>query len=76
MSIERKLGVEFIGTFFLVFTVGMASATAGVLALVDRNWLERATRPAAEISQRDRHGLESTLNLAAWMDLHHPRLAL
>ena len=32
MRIERKLGVEFIGTFFLVFTVGMAVATAGRLA--------------------------------------------
>jgi aquaporin Z len=32
MTIERKLGVEFIGTFFLVFTVGMAVATAGALA--------------------------------------------
>jgi aquaporin Z len=32
MTIERKLVVEFIGTFFLVFTVGMAVATAGVLA--------------------------------------------
>ena len=28
----RKLGVEFIGTFFLVLTVGMAVATAGSLA--------------------------------------------
>jgi aquaporin Z len=32
MTIERKAGVEFIGTFFLVFTVGMAVATAGTLA--------------------------------------------
>jgi aquaporin Z len=32
MSTGRKLGVEFIGTFFLVFTVGMAVATAGRLA--------------------------------------------
>jgi aquaporin Z len=32
MRIENKLGVEFIGTFFLVFTIGMASATAGALA--------------------------------------------
>jgi aquaporin Z len=32
MTIERKLVVELIGTFFLVFTVGMAVATAGVLA--------------------------------------------
>jgi aquaporin Z len=32
MRIARKLEVEFIGTFFLVFTVGMAVATAGRLA--------------------------------------------
>jgi aquaporin Z len=32
LDIERKLGVEFIGTFFLMFTVGMAVATAGTLA--------------------------------------------
>ncbi|HEY2654511.1 MAG TPA: aquaporin [Solirubrobacteraceae bacterium] len=32
MIISRKLGVEFIGTFFLVFTVGVASKTAGSLA--------------------------------------------
>lgn len=29
MPIERKLVVEFVGTFFLVFTVGMAVANAG-----------------------------------------------
>jgi aquaporin Z len=32
MPIERRLVVEFIGTFFLVFTVGMAVANAGDLA--------------------------------------------
>jgi aquaporin Z len=32
MSIGRKLGVEFIGTFFLMFTVGMAVASDGSLA--------------------------------------------
>jgi aquaporin Z len=32
MPIERKLVVEFIGAFFLVFTVGMAVANAGDLA--------------------------------------------
>jgi aquaporin Z len=32
VPLERKLGVEFVGTFFLVFTVGMAVATAGDLA--------------------------------------------
>lgn len=32
MPLGRKLVVEFIGTFFLVFTVGMAVSRAGVLA--------------------------------------------
>jgi aquaporin Z len=32
MTLSRKLTVEFIGTFFLMFTVGMAVATAGNLA--------------------------------------------
>jgi aquaporin Z len=32
MEIRRKLGVEFIGTFFLVFTVGMATRNAPALA--------------------------------------------
>jgi aquaporin Z len=32
LGIERTLGDEFIGTFFLMFTVGMAVATAGTLA--------------------------------------------
>src|ERR671919_172018 len=31
-TLSRKLTVEFIGTFFLMFTVGMATATAGTLA--------------------------------------------
>jgi aquaporin Z len=32
MNIRRKAAVEFIGTFFLVFTVGMATRTAGSFA--------------------------------------------
>ena len=32
MGIGRKLTVEFIGTFFLVLTIGLAVATAGALA--------------------------------------------
>ena len=32
MTLSRKLAVEFIGTFLLMFTVGMASATAGNVA--------------------------------------------
>jgi len=31
-TLARKLTVEFIGTFFLMFTVGMATATAGAFA--------------------------------------------
>jgi aquaporin Z len=31
-ALTRKISVEFIGTFFLMFTVGMAVATAGALA--------------------------------------------
>ena len=32
MPLVRKLSVEFIGTFFLVFTVGLAVRSAGTLA--------------------------------------------
>jgi asparagine synthase (glutamine-hydrolysing) len=46
----------------------------GVLDLVDRDWLERATRPAAEIASRDRHGLEWALDLAVWLKLYRPRI--
>jgi asparagine synthase (glutamine-hydrolysing) len=48
----------------------------GVLDLVDRAWLDRATRPTAVVSAADRQGLEWTLNLEAWLDLYRPRLSL
>jgi asparagine synthase (glutamine-hydrolysing) len=48
----------------------------GVLDLVDRTWLDRATRPSTGVSELDRHGLEWTLNLHAWLDLYRPRLAV
>jgi len=48
----------------------------GVLDLVDRDWLERATRPSGDVSEVDRLGLEWTLNLNAWLDLYHPRLTV
>jgi asparagine synthase (glutamine-hydrolysing) len=48
----------------------------GVLDIVDRTWLDRATRPATEVSAADRYGLEWTLNLAAWLDLYRPRLVI
>jgi asparagine synthase (glutamine-hydrolysing) len=59
---------------------GHALLTGGdhdVFSLVDRRWLESATRPdPAGIGPLDRRGLEWTLNLAAWLDLYHPQLAL
>ncbi|MCW3013345.1 MAG: hypothetical protein JWO02_437 [Solirubrobacterales bacterium] len=49
----------------------------GVFALVDRRWLESATRPApAAVDDLDRRGLEWTLSLSAWLDLYRPQLAL
>ena len=48
----------------------------GVLDLVDRGWLERATRPAARSRRATGTGLEWTLNLAVWLDLYHPRVVL
>jgi asparagine synthase (glutamine-hydrolysing) len=49
----------------------------GVFALVDRSWLASATRrdPAA-MSAVDRHNLEWTLDLAAWLELYRPQLEL
>ena len=48
----------------------------GVLDLVDRAWLDRATRPTAVVSTTERQGLEWTLNLDAWLELYRPRLNL
>jgi asparagine synthase (glutamine-hydrolysing) len=49
----------------------------GVLGLVDRAWLESATRPdPAGLAPADRRGLEWTLNLAAWLDLYHPSVTV
>jgi glycerol uptake facilitator-like aquaporin len=39
MPLERKLVVEFIGTFFLVFTVGMAIVNAGDLLSWGDIWI-------------------------------------
>lgn len=48
----------------------------GVLELVDRGWLERAVAPATPLSVSDRHGLEWTLNLDTWLDVHQPQVLL
>ncbi|HEY2702321.1 MAG TPA: asparagine synthase (glutamine-hydrolyzing) [Candidatus Dormibacteraeota bacterium] len=47
------------------------------LELVDRTWLAAATGcDPTTIAVADRHGLEWTLNLATWLDVHRPRLML
>jgi asparagine synthase (glutamine-hydrolysing) len=46
-----------------------------VFSLVDRNWMCEAVRqdPAA-ITPTARHGLELTLDLAAWLDIYRPQI--
>jgi asparagine synthase (glutamine-hydrolysing) len=48
-----------------------------VFSLVNRDWLGEAVRqdPAA-ISRTARHGLERTLDLAVWLDIYRPQIAL
>jgi asparagine synthase (glutamine-hydrolysing) len=55
----------------------LADDSHDVFSLVDPAWLASATRhePTA-LSELDRHGLEWTLSLATWLDLHRPSLTL
>jgi asparagine synthase (glutamine-hydrolysing) len=48
-----------------------------VFSLVDPNWVSDAVRrdPAA-ISPAERHGLERTLDLAAWLDIYRPQIVM
>jgi asparagine synthase (glutamine-hydrolysing) len=48
-----------------------------VFSLINRNWVREAVRqdPAA-ISRTARHGLERTLDLAVWLDIYRPQIAL
>jgi asparagine synthase (glutamine-hydrolysing) len=48
-----------------------------VFSLIDRQWLRDATRqdPAA-ITAAGRHGLERTLDIATWLEIYHPQIAL
>ncbi|ROP35996.1 asparagine synthase (glutamine-hydrolyzing) [Saccharothrix texasensis] len=49
----------------------------GVFELVNRKWLEDATRQDAEAVQRTtRLGMERAIDFGVWMDIHNPRLAL
>ena len=62
MPIERKLVVEFIGTFFLVFTVGMAvanagdSGTAGDRLRADGDGLRRGSHLGRPLQPSREHG--------------------
>jgi asparagine synthase (glutamine-hydrolysing) len=48
-----------------------------VFSLVNPSWVSDAARqdPAA-ISLTARHGLERALDLAAWLDIYRPQIAL
>jgi asparagine synthase (glutamine-hydrolysing) len=48
-----------------------------VFSLVNHTWTSEAVRqnPAA-ISQTARHGLELTLDIAAWLDIYRPQIAM
>ena len=48
-----------------------------LFALVGRDWLGAVTRrDPSVVSRLDRQGLEWTLNLATWLELYRPQLAL
>jgi asparagine synthase (glutamine-hydrolysing) len=48
-----------------------------VFGLVDRDWIRRTVREdPATVSAVQRHALERTLDLAAWIDLYRPRLTV
>jgi asparagine synthase (glutamine-hydrolysing) len=48
-----------------------------VFSLVDPKWLSEAVgQDPAEITATARHGLERTLDLAGWLDLYRPRIAM
>jgi asparagine synthase (glutamine-hydrolysing) len=48
-----------------------------VFSLVDPAWVRNATgHDPAQLDGGERQGLEWTLNLATWFDLHHPALEL
>ncbi|MGA4838184.1 asparagine synthase (glutamine-hydrolyzing) [Streptomyces sp. G45] len=55
----------------------LADPRHDVFALMDRQWLREATgREAAGVDRLTRLGLERTLDLATWLDVHRPVLQL
>ncbi|MET8864939.1 asparagine synthase (glutamine-hydrolyzing) [Nonomuraea sp. NPDC004580] len=55
----------------------LADRDHDVFALVDRDWLEGATkRDPAAVDRLTRLGLERVLDLAAWLDIYRPELKL
>jgi asparagine synthase (glutamine-hydrolysing) len=47
-----------------------------VFELIDRSWLDAAARRDPRAFAGDRQGLEWTLNVATWLEIYRPRLAL
>src|SRR6201991_656259 len=58
------------------FSALLNNRDSALAPLLDRAWLERATRPSAVVSTLDRQGLEWTLNLETWLNVYRPRLTL
>lgn len=79
---RRKSGYP--GTFDPAYVMAIQSQGADLLRtghpavqLVNHEGLtEATTRPAADLSQRQRMLLERTLDLGAWFDIHHPTVRI
>jgi asparagine synthase (glutamine-hydrolysing) len=55
----------------------LAKPSHPVFDLVSRAWLERAVKTdTPQVTQASRHGLERVLDLALWMDLYSPTMAI
>jgi asparagine synthase (glutamine-hydrolysing) len=55
----------------------LATPAHPVFEIVSHNWLGRAVKAdAPQITQASRRGLERTLDLALWIDIYRPTLAL
>jgi asparagine synthase (glutamine-hydrolysing) len=55
----------------------LAKPSHPVFDLVSRAWLERAVKTGTpQVTQASRHGLERVLDLALWMDLYSPTMAI
>lgn len=52
----------------------LSSPNHPVFDLVNREWLDKATAPGAEVTPDSRRGIERAIELALWMDMYKPVL--